>query len=81
MLMFPFGNIEKLRLGNIQMLVDEIETFVLRYEYECVTEESQLTFRFIRGRVSSPNLGRSRGLTYISKAVDPGFELDTPSDN
>ena len=45
--------------------------FLLRI---CVTEESQLTFRFMLGGVSSPNLGRPifvlRALTYISRAVD-----------
>ena len=67
----------------MQMLVDKVGTFVLSSGYKCVTEESQLTFRFIRGGVSSPNLGRPLFvlgvLTYISRADDPGFKLDSPS--
>ena len=80
--MFSFGNIGKLRLGNTQMLVDKIGTFVFRYGYKCVTKESQFTFRFMRGGVSSSNLGRPlfvlEVLTYMSKAIDPGFRQDTP---
>ena len=83
MLMFPFGNIGRLRLGNMQMLVDKIGTFVFRYGYKSVTEESQFTFKFMRREVSSPILGPLlfvlRILTYISRAVDPEFRLDTPS--
>ena len=48
-----------------------------------VLQRSQLTFIFIREEVSSPNLGRPLFilgvLTYISRAVDPGFGHDTPS--
>ena len=47
--MFPLGNIGSLRLGNMQMLVDKIGTFAFHYGYKCVTEETQLTFRFMRG--------------------------------
>ena len=64
------------------MLVDKIGMFVFRYGYKGVTEESQLTFGFMKGGASRPNLGRPlfvlRVLTYISRAVDPRFGLDTP---
>ena len=57
----------------MQMLVDKIGTFVFRYGYKCAKKESQLSLRFMRGRVSSPNLSRPlfvlRVLTYISRAV------------
>ena len=65
------------------MLVDKIGTLVFRYGYKCITEESQFTFRFMRGGVSGPILGHPLFvlgvLTYISRAVDPEFGFDTPS--
>ena len=47
MLMLLLGNIGRLRLDNVQMLINKIGTLVFHYEYKCVTEEGQLSLKII----------------------------------